>query len=145
MLGVNTRLTIWNRYRDDDNKDAFSTFVIPYNCRYRIEKLRNISGQGDSFSSNIPHIQVVVIPFTKIYYKAPAEWRALDLLDKKRFFTFQINDLIALGEQYVDITGIEPFREVDVKKELQPHIFNIRIVSDNTRDVHGKHWRIEGS
>jgi hypothetical protein len=63
---------------------------------------------------------------------------------KRRYYTLNIGDIIALGVHEIEITGETPFTLTDVRKVLEPNIFTIQSVQDNTRSRAGKHWKVEG-
>jgi len=93
-------------------------------------------GQRGIDATNIQDIQLIVIPWVDSYNE-PGDWIP------GNGFTFQIGDIILVGEHDFDITGVQPWREKDVLNKFA-HCFSIRSIRDNTRDRHGKHWVVEG-
>ena len=166
MLGANQVVTVWNRYRDEDNLDAFHRTIIPVLCKYETKIVRTVTSPptGGLATTILSNIQVVIIPYTPMYL-APKEWLPWWLLHRNVFwddeedwndegiwnesdepncFTLQVNDLIALGEHDTEITMTSPNRESEILQQLGPNIFRIKAVQDNTLVRLGRGWKVEG-
>lgn len=138
MFAANVSTTIWNRWHNPSTKkDEWFRFAIPVLVRWKSHTERNVAGT----SASVANTHVVIMPPSD-QYKPESEWGQLP--DKTEFFTLQKGDLLALGDVDVEITGIAPNRESDVKTALSPNVMTIKSIEDNTRVAHGRHFRLEG-
>lgn len=138
MFAANVSATIFNRWRNPSTKkDEWFRHVIPVLVRWKSRTERSVSGT----SASVANTYVVVMPPSD-QYMPETEWKQLS--DKSRYFTLQKGDLLALGEVDAEITGIAPNRESEVKAALEPNVMTIKSIEDNTRVVHGRHYRLEG-
>jgi hypothetical protein len=137
MKGAPYIITVWNKWRNPaTNKDEWFRHVIP-NCSWERKAVRAVSGQTASIAS----VFGVLLPQSELF-KPEREWA---LGDKAAFFTLKPGDIIALGEQTAEITGVSPYTESAVRQSLAPEVFTISIASDNTAKYkRGKHYYAEG-
>ena len=120
MKGCISKVTVWRRKHDSIH---FEREILPVLCAWRRKSQRRLtSGNGMGFSARSE--VTVIIPYTIGLSIAPG-------------------DLIAIGEHDIEITGISPFRENDVKNALGESIIAISHVSHNL-DGRGEHFRVEG-
>lgn len=140
MFGCNDDVTVWNRWRNPETgKDEWYRHILPVKCKWKTHANRDVSGG----TANIANSIVLVVPYSETYFK-PQEWAVLDVAGKARFFTLKSGDLAALGKQEVEITGIRPSTEAEIKKILLPDVMTIKAVQDFTRSAQGKHFKVEG-
>ena len=142
MNGCNQYVTVWNRLKNPDDKQAPDIFyrkILPVKCKYKTKVTRNEAEGGVI----VKVMQIAVIPYTECY-KEPNEWAVLDDSERSSYFTLQDGDILALGAILYDITGITPWRETDVKEKLKPDVMTIKTVHNNTRCNQGRHWKVEG-
>jgi len=168
MLACNQTITVWNKWRDPDDKqspEVYYRHVLPVLCKYDTTVIRLIVSDGVV----IKNTQEVIIPLCELY-KHPAEWNRLNEESEERtgnrfnllkfnvsaqsvtagqngrntYFTLQEGDVIALGDNSIEITGAEPFRKSDVINVLKPNVFVIKTVRDNTFTKRGRHFKVEG-
>ena len=145
LHGVSQLVTIWNRVKEPD-RDIFYRYLLPVLCKYKTNVHRDIGmnrgGGSRQISSNTEAIsllntQMIIVPYTADYHPANT-WTP------GTGFTFKTGDIMALGDHDIEITGIQPYREVDVITRIKPHVMYIKTIEDHTRDVLGRHWRIQG-
>lgn len=143
MHGCNQYVTIWNRWRDPENNQADDKLyrrIIPVMCKYTTKTVRNATPEGGIVAST----QMVVVPPSEMY-TPPNEWADMDEVNREKYFTFQVGDMVALGAVLWDVTGIKPWRETDIRNKLRPNVFTIKVIRDNTHVAHGRHFKLEGS
>ena len=113
MRGCFERVTVWRR-----DTNSFSREILPVLCSWRRKSERRIDGSGVAVRDGAS----IIIPYV------PG-------------FTITPGDLVALGEHELEITGIKPFRECDVKSGLD--IITVQRVSYNLSG-RAKHVRVGG-
>ena len=137
MFGCNQSVTIWNKWNNPTTKkDEWFRHVVPVLVRWKCHTERTVSGTSASVANTI----VIIMPPSE-QCKPPDEWEGS--ADKGGFFTLQKGDLVALGIHDMEITGVAPYRESDVKAALSESMI-IKSIEDNTRAAHGKHYKLEG-
>lgn len=138
MFGCNQQITIWNRWNNQKTKkDEWFRCIVPVSVRWKYHTQRGVSGTSASVVNTI----IVIMPPCDGYLPLK-EWTALT--DKSGVFTLQKGDLIALGAHDIEITGISPYRESDIRTLLDPNIMTIKGIKDNTLMAHAKHYKLEG-
>ena len=137
MRGTDATITIWNKWRNPDTqKDEWFRHVVP-RCSWEHKAVRTVSGQTASIASVIS-----VLISESPMFKPGQEWAAGD---KAAFFTLRTGDLVALGEQTAEITGVAPYTESGLRQSLAPEVFTVKIAKDNTAGYKwGKHYYAEG-
>lgn len=133
MLGCYQDVTIWNRYRDHDNKnesDRFYCHVIPVKCKYKVTQQEGTASR----------LHTVIIPQTE-RYKPYSEWKNLPGTEQAFYFTLNIGDIVALGAHEKEM---EASSETKMKLDLMPNCFNITLIQENATSGFGRHYRIEG-
>ena len=151
MFDCHCYLTVWNRWRDVTDKHAgekFFRFHIPVKCKYKTEIKRGTAGSAMGRSAVnagtvIENFRLAFIPDNE-WYVPPNEWVSMAEDGRRGFYTLRVADIMAVGHSDVDITGVAPFRESDVMGMLAPDIFMISAVSDNTKGMKGKHFKVAG-
>ena len=121
MKGCSSVVTVWRRNRDNN---MFEREILSVLCFWQRRAGRNLSsgiGAGVSERNQV----TVIIPY--VYG-----------------FTLDTGDLIALGEHDIEITGVKPFRENDVKAALGDDIIVITNISHNNIERRAEHLRVEG-
>jgi len=113
MRGCCERVTVWRR-----DKNNFEREILAQLCNWRRRSERRLDGSGFTLRDAVS----VIIPYVPGFTIAPG-------------------DLIALGTHELEITGVKPERESDIKALLD--IITVQRVSYN---LSGKaaHVRIEG-
>lgn len=102
-----------------------------------------ISRDVTGTTANIANSFTAIIPFID-KYKEYNIWKNLGIDERNEYFTLQNGDTMALGTQTIEITGISPYQESQVKTSLMPEVMTIKAFQDNTASRMGKHWRVEG-
>ena len=126
MKGCSSIVTVWRRKSNDGDNNTFKPFerqILPVLCFWTRRAGRNLnsgSGAGVSAQNNVS----VIIPYISGFTLAPG-------------------DLIALGEHNVEITGMKPYRENDIKAALGNDIITVANVSYNI-ERRAEHLRVEG-
>jgi hypothetical protein len=140
MRDCKEQMTIWNKWRDPETgKDVFFRHVPPVRCKFVHQAARGMTGSGAGIAGSY----AAVIPETGGY--RPAEqWKQMDEEGRRAFFTLQVGDILARGAHDVEITGVKPYRESDVKALMESACMTVRVIQDNTESAHGKHLRVEG-
>ncbi len=135
LKGAYQTITMWNKIREGA-KDVWYRHVLA-GCSFKHKIVRAVSGS----TASIANVTAALIPKNPLY-KSPSEWAAGD---KSAFFTLQAGDLIALGEQAIEITGVTPNTESAVRTRLLPDVFTVKAVQDNTAGYkRGGHYYVEG-
>lgn len=140
IKGCFQTVTIWNKWRNHSTgKDEFYRHVLPVPCKWKNHIQRSISDSTANIASSI----IAMIPYSDTYRSA-TEWKALDADGRSAFWTLQTGDLMALGDQSTEITGVKPYTTSDVLTALAPNVMTIKGFQDNTQSTHGRHYRVEG-
>ena len=120
MKGCSSIVTVWRRNHDDN---IFEREILPVLCFWTRRAGRNLSsGTGAAVSAQ--NQVSVIIPYIHGFTLAPG-------------------DLIALGEHDIEITGVRPYRENDIKAALGDDIIVVTNVSHNV-ERRAEHLRVEG-
>ena len=133
MLGGNSPVTIWNRYRD-----KYYRTKIPTLCRCRQKTNHHHTGAGEGMVSNISSSIVFVIPLLDNYL-SPHEWRELE--DKTEKFTVKAEDYIAAGIHKHEIGDVTV---PELRRSLEGQFVEIKAVNYSLLARLGKHIRAEG-
>ena len=134
LRGAYDKITIWNEYRNAENKSAWKRSVID-NCSWETDITKTASGTTANIASS-----VVVLVAENANYRPFNQW-----VTDKQGFTFSVGDLVARGEILTEITGTTPFTSAMVKTSLLPEVFVIKAFSYETEGYKkGRHYEISG-
>jgi len=140
MLGCNSDVTVWNKWRDPaSGRDVFIRHVLPVKCKFKSNIGRSVTGN----TANVASSFAAVVPWTEDY-RPESVWKGMDEVCRGRYFTIQKGDIMALGTHETEITGVKPYTESMVKAGLLPDVFSVKAYAENARSARGRHIRVEG-
>jgi len=144
MFDCNQDITIWNRWKDPLNKQADEVFyrhVIPVKCKFKNSVVKTAGDSGVIFGNAI----TIIIPYT-VFYVPYEVWIMISEDERRNLFTFNLNDLVALGVKDAEINSSpNGIKESEIKSMYSPNACHIKSVKDNTHSKHGKHYKLEGA
>lgn len=138
MLGAHDTITVWNRFRDG-KLDTWYRRVLT-GCSWQDEIKSASTGSGVTVGG----LYTVLIPVHRNYV-SPDVWKTLDSVDRDKYWTLGIQELVAKGDIDVRIGLESPYTESLVKAALKPHSFSISVISDAAAEhKRGRHYMIAG-
>ena len=140
LLGAHDTITIWNRYRNKQtNKDEWTRHTTS-NASWECKIESSVTDKG-AVVAGAYSVLIAEHPD----YRDHLTWKNMSPEDRARHFTLNTGDLVALGEIDLEITGVEPYREADVRTELIPNAFQIKAFADESEPHKmGRHYYVSG-
>ena len=140
LLGANSTVTVWNRYQNrETKKDEWVRHVL-HNASWECKIESSVSGTG----AIVGGVYSVLIAAHPDYRDYPT-WKQTSEDERKQYFTLNTGDLLALGDIAIEITGVQPYRESDVRGELIPNVFQIKAFADESEPhKSGRHYFVSG-
>lgn len=134
-------ITLYNCLRAADSvdkKDQWYRHVLN-DCYYKAAVMRAESGtsasQQNTYIARIPQSE---------QYRPYAVWTSLPEVEKGQCFTMNLDDIVVAGECSDEITGAAGQAAVQLLKRHKPDSFKVTAVSDNTKALYAKHYRLGG-
>ncbi|MCB7306183.1 hypothetical protein NE683_12330 [Bariatricus massiliensis] len=134
-------ITLYNCLRASDNAkktDVWYRKVI-HNCYYKSLIDRVESGKG----LQMTNVYTVRIPSSN-NYRPYHQWILLDEQDREQFFTLKPDDIVIHGECKDEIGANHAISSAQLLNKYKPESFRITAISDNTKAIAGKHYRLGG-
>lgn len=134
-------ITLYNCLRaadSPDKKDHWYRHIL-HDCYYKSSVVRVDSGT----SAGQQNVYTVRIPESP-QYRPYADWLKLVEEERKKYFTMQLDDVVVHGECREEITGASGQTAVQLMKRYKPDSFKVTAVSDNSRALCAKHYRLGG-
>ncbi len=138
----NQTITVYNCLRAGDNPDSTKDIwyrTVLTSCFYKNELVRVDLDKG----SRMSNVYTARIPEHEDY-RPYHEWCALSEDKRSKCFTFNLGDIVVLGECKGDITGKSPDTASEMLQHYKPDAFKVTAFSDNTSHIAGKHYRVGG-
>lgn len=135
VLFKNADITVYNKYYDLDS-DTY---------KYQRTVIKGVNWQGKR-NGAVSDKGLLLADSTLIFidklsnYISPKKFAKLEPDERKNYFTFAPGDKIVKGEVDFEITGIKPYRLVDLENEFDDVIDIISVVDCELT----RHWEIEG-
>ncbi len=137
----NHTITLYNCLKaaeSADKRDHWYRHILD-GCYYKAAVMRidsgDSAGQQNTYVARIPESP---------QYKTYAEWVKLPDEERNQYFTMNLDDLVIAGECQEEITGGSGQAAVQLLKRHKPDAFKVTAVSDNTRAMFAKHYRLGG-
>lgn len=121
-----------------DKKDHWYRHELS-GCYYKAAVTRTDTGIG----AGMQNVYTVRIPESD-RYKPYGEWAGLTEDDRPRYFTMDLDDIVISGSCGEEITRHSGQTAAQVLKRHKPDAFKVTAVSDNTRGMFAKHYRLGG-
>ena len=138
----NRTITVYNCLRAEDNPDSTKDIwyrTVLTNCFYK-----NELGRVDlDKSSRMAGVYTARIP-ESADYRPYHEWCTLSAVERDKYFTFSLGDIVVLGECVEEITGESLGTASELLQRYKPDAFKATAFSDNTSHIAGKHYRVGG-
>jgi hypothetical protein len=131
-------VTLWCKWRNPEtHKDEYYRHILT-RCSWEQSTIKAVSGTTANMASVF---DVLIAP--DVRYVDPIRYQSER--DKTLVFSLRPGDIMALGEHDIEITGLTPLTESEVKNSLLPNVLVIKAVSINTQPYkHGKHYAVDG-
>ena len=133
VLFKNEDITVYNKYYDSSS-DTY---------KYQKTVIKGVNWQGKR-NGTVSDKGLLLADSTLIFidkldnYISPKRFAKLSDEDRENYFTFASGDKIVKGEVDFDITGIKPYRIVDLEAEFDD-VIDIKSVSEFSG-----HFQVEG-
>lgn len=121
-----------------DKRDHWYRHVLS-GCYYKAAINRVDTG----VNAGMQNTYTVRIPEDSLY-RPYHEWMKLDESSRQRYFTMHLDDIVIHGECEEEITELSGQTAVQVMNRYKPDAFKVTAVSDNTRALYAKHYRLGG-
>lgn len=121
-----------------DKKDHWYQYVLE-GCYYKAAVTRMDSGTN----AGMQNVYTVRIP-SSADYRPYHEWASLTDEERRQQFTLSLDDIVIHGICLEEISNISGQTSVQVLKRYKPNAFKVTAVSDNTRAMFAKHYRLGG-
>lgn len=137
----NSTITIYNRISSKDSgtkKEQWQRNVLSH-CFFKMSMTQNQSGTESSNKNTY----IVRIPQTE-KYKPYEEWVTLEEEERNNYFTISLGDIIIKNEVLDIIDGNAGNTATQVLNRHKPNGFRITSLSDNTKFMYGRHFKVGG-
>lgn len=146
----NQTITIYNCFKAADNPDSTRDIwqkTVLVDCFYKNVVGQVYSGVVENSSAGhgmkMSNAYTVRIPESD-RYRPYSEWVKLPEMEREKYFTCSVNDVVVKGECEEEITGTSPNTASQLLSKHKPEAFLVTAFSDNTSSSHAKHYRLGG-
>lgn len=137
----NKTITLYNCLKAEDSldkKDHWFRHVLD-SCYFKAEVVRADTGT----SAGQQNLYTARIPVSSLYRPYPV-WIRLTPEEQEQYFTLSLDDLVVEGICEEEITGGSGQTATQMLRRHKPNAFKVTAVSDNTRSMIEKHYRLGG-
>lgn len=134
-------ITLYNCLKAADSPDKKEHWFsqVLENCYYKAAVIRVDTGT----SAGMQNTYTVRIPESARYLPYAA-WVRLAEEKREKYFTVSLDDIVVAGICTEAITGAGGQAAVQVLKRYKPDAFKVTAVSDNTKALYERHYRLGG-
>ena len=133
VLFRNTDITVYNKYNDVGSEITKCQRTVIKGVNWQVKRNGTVSDKGLLLADS-----TLIFVDRLENYVSPKRFARLELLERKKYFTFAIGDKIAKGEVEFEVIGIKPYSIADLDKE-----FDDVITIKSVNELSG-HFEIEG-
>lgn len=134
-------ITLYNCLKVADSPDKKERWYRHelIDCYYKASVTRVDSGT----SAGMQNTYTVRIPVSE-WYLPYVDWAGLTEVEREKFFTMNLDDIVIVGICSEEITGSSGQAATQVLKRHKPDAFKVTAISDNTRAPLERHYRLGG-